>query len=179
MTICSIFSRCLIVTSISQQRQQDGASIERPHLFHWPSPSLPLSIPIFSSGRPRILRFPCEIRVTNALHGRYFPLAIPIKSRQGPHLVKTTHSRASSHRSDKTAPLSLWEMRAGAGAPAIFSEVELPLNGVLRSSRRVLTDGILCAGGKRPPASDLRAGERESRAHALHDHVPHSGGAGK
>src|SRR5215213_2027520 len=134
MTICSIFSRCLIVTSISQQRQQDGASIERPHLFHWPSPSLPLSIPIFSTGRPRILRFPCEIRVTNALHGRYFPLAIPIKSRQGPHLVKTTHSRAFSHRSDKTAPLSLWEMRAGAGAPAIFSEVELPLYGVLRSS---------------------------------------------
>src|SRR5215204_6010137 len=118
MTICSIFSRCLIVTSISQQRQQDGASIEHPHLFHWPPPSaqssddlresektwpfaafflvalslplslnsgnkmvLPLSIPIFSTGRPRILRFPCEIRVTNALHGRYFPLTIPIKSR--------------------------------------------------------------------------------------------------
>src|SRR5215213_11078417 len=148
MTICSIFSRCLIVTSISQQRQQDGASIERPHLFHWPSPSLPLSIPIFSTGRPRILRFPCEIRVTNALHGRYFPLAIPIKSRQGPHLVKTTHSRASSHRSDKTAPLSLWEMRAGAGAPAIFSEVELPIYGILGRSRQAEGGGIICSVGR-------------------------------
>src|SRR5215216_5403964 len=66
--------------------------------------------------------------------------------------------------------------------PANFAEPpfgELHLNGVLRSSRQVLTDGILCAGGKRPPASDLRAGERKSRAHALHDHVPHSGGEGK
>src|SRR5215217_542118 len=31
----------------------------------------------------------------------------------------------------------------------------------LRSSRQLLTDGILCAGGKRPPASNLRAGERK------------------
>src|SRR5215213_3009042 len=37
---------------------------------------------------------------------------------------------------------------------------ELRFDGVLRSSRQVLTDGILCAGGKRPPASDLRAGGR-------------------
>src|SRR5215217_6718308 len=36
---------------------------------------------------------------------------------------------------------------------------ELRLNGVLRSSRQLLTDGILSAGGKRPPASNLRAGE--------------------
>src|SRR5215208_8244213 len=57
MAICSIFSRCLIVTSISQQRQQDGASIERPHLFHWPSPSLPLSIPIFSTSHPHRLHW--------------------------------------------------------------------------------------------------------------------------
>ena len=56
-------------------------SIEHPHLFHWTSPSFPLGIPIFSTGRPRILRFPCEIRVTNVLHARHFPLAIPIKSR--------------------------------------------------------------------------------------------------
>jgi hypothetical protein len=42
-------------------------SIEHPHLFHWASPSFPLSIPIFSTGRPRILRFPCEIRVTSSL----------------------------------------------------------------------------------------------------------------
>ena len=33
-------------------------SIEHPHLFHWASPSFPLSIPIFSTGRPCILRFP-------------------------------------------------------------------------------------------------------------------------
>src|SRR5215212_604624 len=59
-------------------------------------------------------------------------------------------------------------------------ECELRLYGVLRSSRQLLTDGILCAGGKRPPASNLRAGERKSRAHhALHDHVPHSCGEGK
>src|SRR5215204_6637500 len=114
---------------------------------------LPLSIPIFSTGRPRILRFPCEIRVTNALHGRYFPLAIPIKSRQGPHLVKTTHSRAFSHRSDKTAPLSLWEMRAGAGAPAIFSEVELPIYGVRRSSLRASNHNQRQRYFASPPAS--------------------------
>jgi hypothetical protein len=53
-------------------------SIERPHLFHWASPSLPLSVPIFSTGRTLILPSPGEIRVTNVLHTRYFPLAIPI-----------------------------------------------------------------------------------------------------
>jgi hypothetical protein len=75
------FSRCLIAASISRQRRQDGAATGHPHLFHWPSPSLPLSVPIFSTGRPRILRSPGEIRVINVLHARYFPLAIPIKSR--------------------------------------------------------------------------------------------------
>ena len=40
MAICSIFSRCLIVASISRQRKQDGA--------------FPLSIPIFSTGHPHL-----------------------------------------------------------------------------------------------------------------------------
>src|SRR5215213_144308 len=63
--ICSIFSRGLIVASISRQRRQDGAATGHTHLFHWPPPSLPLSVPIFSTGRPRILRSPGEIWVTN------------------------------------------------------------------------------------------------------------------
>src|SRR5215204_486590 len=60
-----------------------------------------------------------------------------------------------------------------------FCEVGLPLYGVLRSSRQVLTDGILYAGGKRPPASELGAGGRRGDNHALHDHLPHPRGEGK
>jgi hypothetical protein len=37
-----------------------------------------MSVPIFSTGRPSILRYPGEIRVINVLHAYYFPLAIPI-----------------------------------------------------------------------------------------------------
>jgi hypothetical protein len=52
MAICNIFSRCLIVASISRQRRQDGAfplsipifSIEHPHLFHWPPPYPPFPL---------------------------------------------------------------------------------------------------------------------------------------
>jgi hypothetical protein len=85
MVICSIF-----LAALSSPLSLDSGdkmvlllgipifSTGHPHLFHRPPPSFPLSVPIFSTGRTLILPSPGEIRVTNVLHTRYFPLAIPI-----------------------------------------------------------------------------------------------------
>src|SRR5215212_1068880 len=71
-----------------------------PIKFHWPSPYLPLAIPIFSTGHPHLFHWPSPS----------FPLAIPIFSTGHPHLFHWPSSSARSsdglRELEKTRPFA-------------------------------------------------------------------------